>query len=61
MSSRFQLPVVQPAVRDGQAVVEFVHNGEVVGEINFTKIVANWFDALGFIKKPRSQHLTLVP
>jgi hypothetical protein len=57
--ARFEFPVAQPVVRNGQAVVELVHNGEVVGEINFTKIMANWFDTLGVIKRQR--RLTVVP
>ncbi len=56
----FEFPQVHPVIRDGQSVVELRQNGEVVGEVNFTKIVANWFDGLGIIKK-RPSHLKVVP
>lgn len=54
-----QLPTIQPVVRpDGDSVVELRQNGELVGEVNFSKIIANWFDAIGLIKKPK--HLKVI-
>ena len=59
MAIDLQLPDVVPVLRpNGESVVELRQNGEVVGEINFTKIFANWFEALGIIEKPR--HLKVV-
>lgn len=57
--SEFKMPEVRPVIRDNESVVELVQDGEVVGTLNFTKIMSNFFDALGLIKKPR--HLTVVP
>jgi hypothetical protein len=58
-SPNLNLPHAAPVVRaNGDSVLELTQNGELVGEVNFTKIIANWFDALGIIKKPR--HLTTV-
>lgn len=57
--NEFKLPEVRPVIRNGESVVEMVQDGEVVGTLNFTKIMTNFFDALGIIKKPR--HLTSVP
>jgi hypothetical protein len=42
----FQMPEPRPAVRNGDAVVEFTHNGEVVGEFNFSKVIRSWWSAL---------------
>jgi hypothetical protein len=45
-----QLHWPEPAavVRDnGDAVVELRQNGDLVGEINFSKIVGQWLGALG--------------
>lgn len=48
-----KFPDVRPVIRNGESVVELVHDGEAVVNINFTKIMTNVFDALGIIKKPR--------
>ncbi len=40
---QFAMPEPRPAVRDGEAVVEFTHNGEVVGEFNISKVIKNWW------------------
>lgn len=56
--SEFKTPDVRPVIRNGESVVELVQDGEVIGTLNFTKIMANLFDAFGIIKKPR--YLTVV-
>lgn len=46
-----QLPEVRPVLRaNREAVVELRQNGEVVGEINFTKLFTGWFTQLGLIE-----------
>ena len=52
-------PEPVPRVReDGDAVVELRQNGELVGEINFSKIFGHWFDELGIGR--RRPHLKSV-
>lgn len=54
-----QLPEVAPVLRpNGEAVVELRQNGEVIGELNFTKLFTYWFEQLGLIKPER--HLKVV-
>lgn len=56
------LPEVTPRVReDGHAVVELVQDGELVGEIDFTKIMTKLFQGLGIIPKPKAPELKSVP
>ena len=48
------LPEVMPVVREtGEAVVELRQNGQLVGEINFTKILTTWAQQLGLIGRPK--------
>lgn len=48
-----RLPTPRPVVRpNGDSVLELVQDGQLVGELNFSRMVENWFDALGIIKKP---------
>jgi hypothetical protein len=55
-------PEVQPRVRDdGHAVVELVQDGELVGEIDFTKIMTGIFKGLGLLPKPKAPDLKSVP
>lgn len=59
MSQDLRLPEVRPVVRpNGDSVLEMHQDGELVGEVNFSRIIENIFDALGIIKKPR--HLKVV-
>jgi len=53
----FTMPEPRANVRDGEAVVEFVQSGEVVGEFNVSKVVKNWFDAF---KRSHKQSLKVV-
>jgi len=48
---QFALPEPVPLVRDGEAVVELRQNGELVGEINFSKIFTQWFSQIGIGRK----------
>lgn len=43
--SKEQYPMPEPraAVRNGDALVEFTHGGEVVGEFNFSKVLRGWW------------------
>jgi len=53
------LPEIGGAIRDnGEAVMELRQDGELVGEINFSKIFTNWMRVLG-IGKP-ANHLKSV-
>lgn len=55
---RLPLPEPMPVVREnGDAVVELRQDGELVGEVNFSKILGNWFSRLGMGK---SRHLKSV-
>lgn len=52
-------PEPVPVVRDnGDAVVELRQNGDLVGEVNFSKIVGQWLSVLG-IGRP-ARHLKSV-
>ena len=54
MSKEQQLPLPnpQPVIREnGDAVVELRQNGELVGEINFSAILGQWFDQLGWVNR----------
>ena len=43
------LPNACPVIREnGDAVVELRQDGNLVGEINFSAIIGNWFDKLGW-------------
>jgi len=43
------MPQPAPVIREnGDAVVELRQNGELVGEINFSAIIGNWFDKMGW-------------
>jgi len=37
------MPEPRAAVRDGDALLEFTHEGEVVGEFNFSKVLRSWW------------------
>lgn len=55
---KLPLPSPQPVLREnGDAVVELRQDGELVGELNFTKIIANWFSILA---GDRKRHLKSV-
>ena len=46
------LPSPTPVIREnGDAVVELRQDGQLVGEVNFSKIVGGWFDKLGWTNK----------
>jgi hypothetical protein len=46
-------PDVDAHVRpDGDAVVELKFGDKKIGELNFTKFLTKWAEALGWIKKP---------
>lgn len=50
------LPSPRPALRkNGDAVVELVQDGQVVGELNFTKILTNWWTILSGGQRPTPQ------
>lgn len=56
------LPEVTPRVReDGHAVVELVQDGELVGEIDFTKIMTNIFKGVGLLQEKPKPDLKSVP
>ena len=42
----FPMPEPRPAVRNGEALVEFVQDGEVVGEFNFSRVLKGWWSRL---------------
>jgi hypothetical protein len=50
----FPMPEPRATVRDGDALVEFTHGGEVVGSFNFSKVIRNWWTALKHPGKERS-------
>ena len=42
-NNNLKMPEPKPVLRDGDALLEFHHEGEVVGEFNFSKIVRSWW------------------
>jgi hypothetical protein len=53
---KLPLPSPRPALREnGDAVVELVQDGQVVGELNFTKIITNWWIILTGARQPAPQ------
>lgn len=56
----FRLPDVQPVIRDGESVVELRQNGELVGHINFTRILQHFWQALRSRRSRSERHLRVV-
>jgi len=55
---KLDLPQAIPTVdRNGDIAIEFVHRGEVVGSLNATKIMSNWFARLGWFQPPARQEI----
>jgi hypothetical protein len=51
------MPVPTPVIREnGDAVVEMRQDGQLVGELNFSAILGNWFDKLGWGNKRSHLH-----
>ncbi len=51
---KLPFPEVTPRVREnGEAVVELVQDGHLVGEINFTKILTGVARAFGWLERPK--------
>jgi len=50
----FQFPEPRAAVREGEAFLQFTSKGEVIGEINFSRIMKQCWEN---IKKPREEGL----
>ena len=42
---QFPMPEPRPAVRNGDAVLEFTHQGEVIGQFNFSKVLRSWWNS----------------
>lgn len=42
----FRMPEPRAVVRNGDSLVEFTHEGQVVGHFNFSKVIRNWYSAL---------------
>jgi hypothetical protein len=54
------LPKPAPVIREnGDAVVELRQDGELVGEVNFSAILGQWFDKMGWTNNRRK--LSSVP
>jgi hypothetical protein len=48
-----RFPEVKTVLRStGEAVVELRQNGDLVGEINFTKLLAGWLEQIVAAKRP---------
>lgn len=54
----FTLPEPKPVIRNGESLLQLTHGGEVVGEINFSKILKNWW---GELTGQSKKHLELIP
>ena len=56
---QFPMPEPRPAVRNGEAFLEFVHDGQVVGQFNFSKVLKSWWNT--FQSQQDKGHLELIP
>lgn len=55
----YAMPEPRAAVRDGDALLEFTHEGEVVGEFNFSKVLRSWWGS--FKATQAKKQLEVVP
>lgn len=41
---QFKMPEPKAVLRNGDALLEMHHDGEVVGEFNFSKVLRKWWN-----------------
>jgi hypothetical protein len=50
---RLDLPHAVPTIKpNGDVVLEITHYGQVVGGLNVTQVLGNWFQRLGWLQPP---------
>lgn len=50
-NQKLDLPQAVPAIRpNGDVVLEVTHYGQVVGGLNVTQVLSNWFERMGWIQ-----------
>jgi hypothetical protein len=55
---KLDLPQAVPTVRpNGDVVLEVTHYGQVVGGLNITQVLTNWFARLGWLQPTPAQPL----
>jgi hypothetical protein len=49
-----ELPQAVPTIKqNGDVVLEVTHHGRVVGGLNVTQVLSNWFEQLGWLQPPK--------
>lgn len=53
---KLDLPQAIPTIKpNGDVVLEVTHYGQVVGGLNVTQVLGNWFERLGWLQ-PKPAH-----
>lgn len=52
-NQKLDLPQAVPTIKpNGDVVLEVTHYGQVVGGLNVTQVLSNWFTKLGWLQPP---------
>jgi hypothetical protein len=50
---KLDLPQASPTIKpNGDVVIEVTHYGQVVGGLNVTQVLSNWFQHMGWLQPP---------
>jgi len=50
---KLDLPQATPTIKpNGDVVLEVTHYGQVVGGLNVTQVLSNWFQRMGWLQSP---------
>lgn len=50
-NQKLDLPQAVPTIKpNGDVVLEVTHYGQVVGGLNVTQVLSNWFERMGWIQ-----------
>mgnify|MGYP001461181311 CR=1 FL=1 len=50
---KLELPQAVPTIKpNGDVVLEVTHYGNVVGGLNVTQVLGNWFQRMGWLQPP---------
>jgi hypothetical protein len=50
-SQKLDLPQATPTIKpNGDVVLEVTHYGQVVGGLNVTQVLSNWFQRMGWLQ-----------
>jgi hypothetical protein len=53
--NKLDLPQAVPTIKpNGDVVLEVTHYGQVVGGLNVTQLLGNWFERLGWLRPTKA-------